>query len=173
MESLSLTGWAFQSGEMTASALSARMGREKLRLLAFRRRVAGPGGRDRPNQKTKAAYFGQTNIERLDPGKTVEEEILDVIRITTGGSPYYLRNYDVRRRHALKKINYCREGRRAGSARKSSSSVLRTFFSWMNRQIILTWSRSTLWLKPLIAYEGAVIIVTHSEMILKSLSTGL
>ncbi len=35
-------------------------------------------GRIIVHQNVELAYFGQTNIDRLDPGRTVEEEILGV-----------------------------------------------------------------------------------------------
>jgi ATP-binding cassette subfamily F protein 3 len=122
------------------------------------------------NQKTRTAYFGQTNIDRLDPGKTVEEEILDV-------HPDYNRRAArticgimlFEGDDALKKVNVLSGGE------KSRVLLAKILVSPSNLLLLdeptnhLDMESVDSLVEALDAYEGAVIIVTHSEMILNSL----
>ncbi len=122
------------------------------------------------NQKTKTAFFGQTNIERLDPGKTVEAEILDVHpdsnrRAARTICGIMLFEGD----DALKKIEVLSGGEKSrvllGKLLVSPSNLL--LLDEPTNHLDMESVDSLV--EALDAYEGAVIIVTHSEMILKSL----
>ena len=122
------------------------------------------------NQRTKLAYFGQTNIDRLDPAKTVEAEILDV-------HPDYNRRAArticgimlFEGDDALKKISVLSGGEKSrvllGKLLVSPSNML--MLDEPTNHLDMESADSLV--EALDAYEGAVIIVTHSEMVLKSL----
>jgi ATP-binding cassette, subfamily F, member 3 len=122
------------------------------------------------NQKTKTAFFGQTNIERLDPSKTVEAEILDVHpdfnrRAARTICGIMLFEGD----DALKKIEVLSGGEKSrvllGKLLVSPSNLL--LLDEPTNHLDMESVDSLV--EALDGYEGAVIIVTHSEMILKSL----
>jgi ATP-binding cassette subfamily F protein 3 len=126
------------------------------------------------NQKTRTAYFGQTNIDRLDPGKTVEQEVLEVHpdynrRATRTICGIMLFEGD----DALKKVNVLSGGE------KSRVLLAKILVSPSNLLLLdeptnhLDMESVDSLVEALDAYEGAVIIVTHSEMILNNLVTRL
>jgi ATP-binding cassette subfamily F protein 3 len=122
------------------------------------------------NQKTRTAYFGQTNVDRLDPAKTVEQEVLEVhpdynrraVRTICG---IMLFEGD----DALKKVSILSGGE------KSRVLLAKILVSPSNLLLLdeptnhLDMESVDSLVEALDAYEGAVIIVTHSEMILNSL----
>jgi ATP-binding cassette subfamily F protein 3 len=123
---------------------------------------------------TRLAYFGQTNIQRLDPEKTVEEEILDAqsdynknaarnicgIMMFEGDS-------------ALKKVKVLSGGE------KSRVLLGKLIVSPANLLLLdeptnhLDMESVDSLLEAIDAFEGAVMIVTHSEMILNAVATRL
>ena len=123
---------------------------------------------------TKTAYFGQTNINRLAPGKTIEQEIMEV-------HPDH--NRGVARRiagimmfsgdAALKKISVLSGGEKSrvllGKLLVTPANILLldepTNHLDMDSIDSLT--------EAIDAFEGAVIIVTHSELILHTVATRL
>ncbi len=122
----------------------------------------------------KTAFFAQTNIQRLDPHKTVEEEILDSL-------PEYERNtarnicgtmmFEGDR--ALKKVRVLSGGE------KSRVLLGKLLISPANLLLLdeptnhLDMESVDSLLEAIDAFEGAVIIVTHSEMILDAVATRL
>jgi len=126
------------------------------------------------NQKTKTAFFGQTNIERLDPQKTVEAEVLDV-------HPDYNRRAArticgimlFEGDDALKKIDVLSGGEKSrvllGKLLVSPSNLL--LLDEPTNHLDMESVDSLV--EALDAYEGAVIIVAHSEMVLRSLVSRL
>lgn len=122
------------------------------------------------NQKTKTAYFGQTNIDRLDHGKTVEDEILDVHPDSSRRAARTICGVMMfEGDDALKKINVLSGGEKSrvllGKLLVSRSNLL--LLDEPTNHLDMESVDSLI--EALDAYEGAVIIVTHSEMILKSL----
>jgi ATP-binding cassette subfamily F protein 3 len=123
---------------------------------------------------TRLAYFGQTNIQRLDPEKTVEEEILEArsdcnrnaarnicgIMMFEGDS-------------ALKKVKVLSGGE------KSRVLLGKLIVSPANLLLLdeptnhLDMESVDSLLEAIDAFEGAVMIVTHSEMILNAVATRL
>ena len=122
----------------------------------------------------KLAYFGQTNIQRLDPEKTVEEEMLDAhpdnnrkaarticgIMMFEGDS-------------ALKKVKVLSGGE------KSRVLLGKLLISPANLLLLdeptnhLDMESVDSMLEAIDAFGGALIIVTHSEMILHAVATRL
>jgi ATP-binding cassette, subfamily F, member 3 len=122
------------------------------------------------NQKTKTAYFGQTNIDRLDPSKTVEDEILDVRPDNSRRASRTICGIMMfEGDDALKKINVLSGGEKSrvllGKLLVSPSNLL--LLDEPTNHLDMESVDSLI--EALDAYEGSVIIVVHSEMILNSL----
>jgi len=124
--------------------------------------------------KLKLAYFGQTNIQRLSPEKTVEEEMIDE-------QPDYSRNKArticgimmFEGDSALKKVNVLSGGE------KSRVLLGKLIVSPANLLLLdeptnhLDMESVDSLLGAIDAFEGAVVIVAHSEMILHAVATRL
>jgi ATP-binding cassette subfamily F protein 3 len=166
-----IDGLSFSVGRNDRIGIVGKNGKGKTTLInLLAGELQAQAGEIVHNQKTKAAYFGQTNIERLDPGKTVEEEILDVhpdynrrVARTICGIMMFEGD------DALKKINVLSGGEKSrvllGKLLVSPSNFL--LLDEPTNHLDMESVDSLI--EALDAYEGAVIIVTHSEMILKSL----
>lgn len=126
------------------------------------------------HSNTKIAYFGQTNIARLDPKNTIEQEIMyvhpehnrGVARSIAGAMMF---SGDA----ALKKISVLSGGEKSrvllGKLLVTPANILLldepTNHLDMDSIDSLT--------EAIDAFEGAVIIVTHSELILHTVATRL
>jgi len=122
----------------------------------------------------KLAYFGQTNIQRLTPENTVEKEILDSL-------PDYSRNAArnicgimmFEGDTALKKVKVLSGGE------KSRVLLGKLIVSPANLLLLdeptnhLDMESVDSLLAAIDAFSGAVVIVTHSEMILNAVATRL
>jgi ATP-binding cassette subfamily F protein 3 len=122
------------------------------------------------NQKTRTAYFGQTNIDRLDPSKTVETEILDVHPDSNRRASRTICGIMMfEGDDALKKINVLSGGEKSrvllGKLLVNPSNLL--LLDEPTNHLDMESIDSLI--EALDAYQGSVIIVTHSEMILNSL----
>jgi ATP-binding cassette subfamily F protein 3 len=122
----------------------------------------------------RLAYFGQTNIDRLHPHKSVEEEIEDANpgldrRMVRGLCGAMLFEGD----SALKKIGVLSGGE------KSRVLLGRLLASPANLLLLdeptnhLDMESIDALLEALEVFEGAALLVTHSEMILKAVATRL
>jgi ATP-binding cassette subfamily F protein 3 len=166
-----IDGFSIAVGRKDRIAIIGKNGKGKTTLLNLLAGDLKPDSGDiECNQKTRIGYFGQTNIERLDPGKTVEQEVLDVQpdasrRIARTICGIMLFEGD----DALKKVNILSGGE------KSRVLLAKILVSPSNLLLLdeptnhLDLESVGSLLDALDAYEGAVIIVTHSEMILNSL----
>ncbi|HYA31670.1 MAG TPA: ATP-binding cassette domain-containing protein, partial [Thermodesulfovibrionales bacterium] len=126
------------------------------------------------HSQLRLAYFGQTNIQRLSPEKTVEEEILDAhteynrntARTICGVMMF---EGDM----ALKKVRVLSGGE------KSRVLLGKLIVSPANLLLLdeptnhLDMESVDSLLEAMDAFQGAVVIVTHSEMILHALATRL
>lgn len=126
------------------------------------------------HSQLRLAYFGQTNIMRLDPEKTIEEEILDV-------QPDFNRNAArnicgimmFEGDSALKKVRVLSGGE------KSRVLLGKLIVSPANLLLLdeptnhLDMESVDSLLAAIDSFEGAVMIVTHSEMILNAIATRL
>lgn len=143
-----------------------------LRMLNQELRPLSGSVHNHPNMET--AYFGQTNIERLNPDKTVEQEILDA-------HPH--RNRKTARNicglmmfegnQALKKVRVLSGGE------KSRVLLGRLLVRPANLLLLdeptnhLDMDSTDSIVEAIDAFNGAVLIVTHSEMILHAIATRL
>ncbi|HSW63138.1 MAG TPA: ABC-F family ATP-binding cassette domain-containing protein [Dissulfurispiraceae bacterium] len=126
------------------------------------------------SSKCKLGYFGQTNINRLSHAMTVEEEIMSVVpdelrRTARAISGVMMFDGDA----ALKKISVLSGGER-------SRVLLGKLLAQPSNLLLLDEPTNHLdmesvdsLLEAIDAFEGAVIIVAHSEMILHALATRL
>lgn len=126
------------------------------------------------NDNTKIAYFGQTNIQRLNFDKTIEEEIGEIDRLKSrtavrGICGAMMFEGDA----ALKKISVLSGGEKSrvllGKLLVTPSNLL--LLDEPTNHLDM-YSIEAL-VDAIEAYEGAVIMVTHSEMILERLATRL
>ncbi|MDA8388125.1 MAG: ABC-F family ATP-binding cassette domain-containing protein [Nitrospiraceae bacterium] len=156
-------------------AVVGRNGQGKTTLLKLLAGEMKPdGGSISRGGKTALAHFGQTNISRLAPHRTVEEEILDAMaqwdrRAARNICGAMLFGGD----DALKKISVLSGG-------EKSRVLLGRLIAQPANLLLLDEPTNHLDMESVDAlvgaigaFEGAVIIVTHSEMILRAVATRL
>ncbi len=143
-----------------------------LRLLAGE--LTPNAGEIKLSPNTSLGYFGQTNIERLSPKRNVVEEISDVnptlsrteVRNICGTMMFSGDS-------ALKKISVLSGGERSRVligrilARRSNLLLLDEPTNHLDQESVATM------LESLKVYAGAVLVVTHNELILRELATRL
>lgn len=124
--------------------------------------------------QAQIAYFGQTNIQRLDSEKTVEEEILDAMPEYHRGAARTICGVMMFEGDtALKKVAVLSGGE------KSRVLLGKLVVSPANLLLLdeptnhLDMESVDSLLAAIEAFEGAVVIVTHSEMILNAIATRL
>jgi ATP-binding cassette, subfamily F, member 3 len=152
-----------------------RNGRGKTTLLSL---VAGEltprQGTIKYNQNLKLAYFGQTNVERLDPDKTVLEEILSSHPAHSLGAARNICGsmmFDGDK--ALKKVSVLSGGE------KSRVLIGKLLVSPANLLLLdepdnhLDAESIDSLVEAMDAFSGAIMFVTHSEMILEAIATKL
>jgi ATP-binding cassette subfamily F protein 3 len=162
-------------GKKDRIAVIGKNGKGKTTLLNLLAGELQPlGGAVTHHSQLRLAYFGQTNIQRLSPEKTVEEEILDAhteynrntARTICGVMMF---EGDM----ALKKVKVLSGGE------KSRVLLGKLIVSPANLLLLdeptnhLDMESIDSLLEAMDAFEGAVVIVTHSEMILHALATRL
>jgi ATP-binding cassette subfamily F protein 3 len=150
-------------------------GKGKTTLLGILAGHLNPAeGRIIVHQNVELAYFGQTNIDRLDPGRTVEEEILGVqqdnnknaARNICGAMMFEGDN-------ALKKVGVLSGGEKSRVllgkllVRPSNLLLLDEPTNHLDMESIDSL------VEAVDAFPGAVVIVTHSEMILNAVAKRL
>jgi len=126
------------------------------------------------NQNLSIAYFGQTNINRLTPQKTVEMEIMDTHPDCSRGVARKICGimmFDGAK--ALKKVEVLSGGE------KSRVLLGKLLVSPANLLLLdeptnhLDMDSIDSLVEAIEAFDGGVIIVTHSELILNSIATRL
>jgi len=132
------------------------------------------GGRIAGHQNVKLAYFGQTNIDRLDPGRTVEEEILGVQQDFSRNAARNICGammFDGDK--ALKRVAVLSGGEKSrvllGKLLASPSNLL--LLDEPTNHLDMESIDSLV--EAIDAFPGAVVIVTHSEMILNAVAKKL
>jgi len=122
----------------------------------------------------RPAYFGQTNIQRLSPDKTVEEEILDIQPdLNRGAARTVCGIMMFEGDTALKKIRVLSGGE------KSRVLLGKLLVSPANLLLLdeptnhLDMESVDSLLTAIDAFDGAVVIATHSEMILHAIAARL
>lgn len=156
-------------------AIVGRNGAGKTTLLNLLAGELKPtAGHIRLNPKAEPAYFGQTNVERLAPGRTVLEEILSGDAAAT---PQQGRNVAgamlFEGDEALKRIEMLSGGERARVLlgrmllRPSNLLLLDEPTNHLDMQSVDSL------IEALDAFAGTVIVVTHNELLLDALAERL
>ncbi|HDY70066.1 MAG TPA: ABC-F family ATP-binding cassette domain-containing protein, partial [Nitrospirae bacterium] len=156
-------------------AIIGKNGKGKTTLLDLLAGNLSPvGGSVRRHPDLKLSYFGQTNINRLNLRKTVEEEIMAVhpehhrgaVRSICGAMMFP-------GDHALKKVGVLSGGEKSrvllGKLLVGPANML--LLDEPTNHLDMESTESLL--EAIDDFKGAVIIVTHSEMILHAVATRL
>ncbi len=174
-------GFNYPEGPRLIEELSLRVGRHdrigvigpngrgKTTLLSLLAGVLEPvSGQIRLHPKTEMAYFGQSNVDRLDPEKTVEEEILSVHPEQSPGAVRGICGLMMfPGDDALKKVRVLSGGERSrvllGKLLVSSSNLL--LLDEPTNHLDMQSTEGLM--HALKGFSGATVLVTHSEMILR------
>nr|MDA8099258.1 ABC-F family ATP-binding cassette domain-containing protein [Nitrospiraceae bacterium] len=156
-------------------AIIGKNGKGKTTLLNLLTRETRPAaGSIAHHPNVKLAYFGQTNIERLSPMKTIVQEILDTdpdLNQTSARSIAGTMMFEGD--NALKKVRVLSGGE------KSRVLLAKLLVSPANLLVLdeptnhLDMESVDSLVEAIENFDGALIIVTHSEMILKAIATKL
>ncbi len=170
-----IKGLSFYVGKNDRIAIIGKNGKGKTTLLnLLAEELLSDGGSIRCHRDLKLAYFGQTNISRLDPEKTVEEEIMDVHPEHSRGQARSICGAMMfPGDQALKKVNVLSGGEKSrvllGKLLVGHANML--LLDEPTNHIDMESTDSLL--EAIEDFNGSVIIVTHSEMILHVLATRL
>jgi ATP-binding cassette subfamily F protein 3 len=170
-----IEGLSFSVGRGDRIAVVGPNGRGKTTLLKLLAGELSPGsGTVKPALNLKSGHFGQTNVERLQPGLSVEEEVRQAnpaltrtqVRTLCGAMMF---GGDA----AEKKISVLSGGER-------SRVLLGKLLATPANLLLLDEPTNHLdqesvdaFLEALTAFGGAVILVTHVERVLSALATRL
>ncbi|RJQ17387.1 MAG: ATP-binding cassette domain-containing protein [Nitrospiraceae bacterium] len=172
---LLIDGLSFYIGKKDRVAVIGKNGRGKTTLLNLLAGELSPlSGVVRHHNDLRFAYFGQTNINRLDPRKTVEEEIMDAHPDCTRGAARNICGVMMfPGDDALKKISVLSGGEKSrvllGKLIVKPANML--MLDEPTNHLDMESTESLI--EALDAFSGAVVIVTHSEMILHAIATRL
>lgn len=156
-------------------AIIGKNGKGKTTLLNLLANELSPSeGGIKYHDQFKAAYFGQTNIDRLNAGKTIEEEIMDIHPDGNRGAARKICGTMMfPGDNALKKIGVLSGGEKSrvllGKLLVSPSNML--LLDEPSNHLDMESTDSLI--EALDDFDGSVIIVTHSEMMLHALATRL
>ena len=156
-------------------AIIGKNGKGKSTLLNLLSRELSPlSGTVRHHPSLKLAYFGQTNIIRLNPSKTVEAEIIDAHPDHSRGAARKICGAMMfEGDHALKKISVLSGGEKSrvllGKLLVSPSNML--MLDEPTNHLDMESIDSLI--EAVDAFSGAVILVTHSEMVLHAVARKL
>ncbi|MCH8820212.1 MAG: ABC-F family ATP-binding cassette domain-containing protein, partial [Acidobacteria bacterium] len=150
-------------------------GRGKTTLLSLFAHVLQPvTGKIQLHPKAQIAYFGQNNVERLDPEKTIEEEIQSAHPDHSRGTARRICGLMMfPGNDALKKVQVLSGGE------KSRVLLGKLLVSPANLLILdeptnhLDMQSTEGLMHALEVFEGAVVLVTHSELILRRVANRL
>ncbi|NJD55453.1 MAG: ABC-F family ATP-binding cassette domain-containing protein [Nitrospirae bacterium] len=162
-------------GKKDRIAIIGKNGKGKTTLLNLLAGELQPlHGAVTPHPGASIAYFGQTNISRLNPAKTVEEEIMDVHPDHSRGASRRICGLMMfQGDHALKKISVLSGGEKSrvllGKILVSPANLL--FLDEPTNHLDMESIDSLI--EAIEAFDGAVVIVTHSELILNAVAERL
>ena len=170
-----ISGLNITVGKKDRIAVIGKNGKGKTTLLNLLAGELQPlTGEVRHQSQLKLAYFGQTNIQRLSPEKTVEEEILDIQPDHNRGAARKVCGIMMfEGDNALKKVSVLSGGE------KSRVLLGKLIVSPANLLLLdeptnhLDMESVDSLLAAIDAFKGAVVIVTHSEMILSAIASRL
>ncbi|MBI4847816.1 MAG: ABC-F family ATP-binding cassette domain-containing protein [Nitrospirae bacterium] len=166
---------SFFVGKKDRIAIIGKNGKGKTTLLNLLAGELTPlSGEIRSHNDLKFAYFGQTNINRLDPQKTIEEEIMDAHPDHSRGPARAICGAMMfPKDDALKKISVLSGGE------KSRVLLGKLLVSPANMLLLdeptnhLDMESTDSLVEAIEDFSGAVVMVTHSEMILHAIATRL
>ena len=168
-------GLSFAVGKKDRIAVIGKNGKGKTTLLNLLAREMSPtDGEIKLHPNTKIAYFGQTNIDRLRPEKTALQEIMDAHPDYSQGESRAICGLMMfEGDNALKKVSVLSGGE------KSRVLLGKLLVSPANLLLLdeptnhLDMESIDSLIEAIDAFDGAVMIVTHSELILEAVATKL
>jgi ATP-binding cassette, subfamily F, member 3 len=170
-----IDGLTFSVGKKDRIAIIGKNGKGKTTLLNLLAKELQPArGSVSHHDQLQTAYFGQTNINRLHLHKTVEEEIMDVHPDGSRGAARRICGIMMfPGDHALKKISVLSGGEKSrvllGKLLVGPSNML--MLDEPTNHLDMESNDSLV--EAIDEFNGAAIIVTHSEMMLHALATRL
>jgi ATP-binding cassette subfamily F protein 3 len=170
-----IEGLSFSVGKKDRIAIIGKNGRGKTTLLNLLAKGLAPKtGTVSHHDQLQIAYFGQTNINRLNLQKTIEEEIMDVHPDVGRGVARKICGIMMfPGDHALKKIGVLSGGEKSrvllGKLLVSPSNML--MLDEPTNHLDMESNDSLV--EAIDEFNGAAIVVTHSEMMLHALATRL
>jgi ATP-binding cassette subfamily F protein 3 len=170
-----INGLSFAIGKKDRIAVIGKNGKGKTTLLNLLARELSPtGGEVRLHPNTKTAYFGQTNINRLRADKTALQEVMDAHPDSSQGESRAICGLMMfEGDNALKKVSVLSGGEKSrvllGKLLVSPANLL--MLDEPTNHLDMESIDSLI--EAIEAFDGAVIIVTHSELILEAVATKL
>ncbi len=170
-----IDGLSFYAGKKDRIAIIGKNGKGKTTLLNLLSGELAPlSGEVRHHNDLKLAYFGQTNINRLNQQKTVEEEIMEAHPDHSRGAARKICGVMMfPGDDALKKISVLSGGEKSrvllGKLLVSPANML--MLDEPTNHLDMESAESLF--EAIDAFPGGVVIVTHSEMILHAIATRL
>ena len=170
-----IDGLSFAVGKKDRIAVIGKNGKGKTTLLNLLARELSPtNGEVKTHPNTKIAYFGQTNINRLRPEKTALQEIMESHPDCGQGEARAICGLMMfEGDNALKKVSVLSGGERSrvllGKLLVSPANLL--MLDEPTNHLDMESIDSLI--EAIVAFDGAVIIVTHSELILEAVATKL
>jgi ATP-binding cassette subfamily F protein 3 len=170
-----IDGLSISVGKRDRIAIIGKNGKGKTTLLnLLAKELKTKTGTVSHHVQLEMAYFGQTNIDRLNPYKTIEEEIMDVHPDGNRGATRKICGTMMfSGDNALKKISVLSGGEKSrvllGKLLVSPSNML--MLDEPTNHLDMESNDSLV--EAIDAFNGSVIIVTHSEMLLHALATRL
>ncbi len=174
-DELLIDGLSFTVGKKDRIAVIGKNGKGKTTLLNL---LAGElrqvKGEIAPHQALKRAYFGQTNVARLSPAKTVEEELMDTHHDCTRAMARRIAGLMMfEKDNALKKVEVLSGGEKSrvllGKLLVSPANLLLLDEPTNHLDMHSIDSLAD----AVKGFGGAVLMVTHSEMMLNALANRL
>ena len=170
-----IDGLSFGVGKKDRIAVIGKNGKGKTTLLNLLAGEMSPTSGDvKLHPNTKIAYFGQTNINRLRPEKTALQEVMDAHPDYAQGESRAICGLMMfEGDNALKKVSVLSGGERSrvllGKLLVSPANLL--MLDEPTNHLDMESIDSLI--EAIEVFDGAVIIVTHSELILEALATKL
>jgi len=168
-------GLSFAVGKKDRIAVIGKNGKGKTTLLNVLAKELSPtDGEVRTHPNTKIAYFGQTNINRLRPEKTAVQEVMESHPDCGQGEARAICGLMMfEGDNALKKVSVLSGGERSrvllGKLLVSPANLL--LLDEPTNHLDMESIDSLI--EAINYFDGAVIIVTHSELILEAVATKL
>jgi ATP-binding cassette subfamily F protein 3 len=170
-----IEGLSFAVGKKDRIGVIGKNGKGKTTLLNLLAREMSPtSGEVKLHPNTKIAYFGQTNINRLLPQKTALQEIMDAHPDNAQGESRAICGLMMfEGDNALKKVSVLSGGEKSrvllGKLLVSPANLL--MLDEPTNHLDMESIDSLI--EAIDAFDGGVIIVTHSELILEAVATRL